>query len=271
MVVERGFFKPELVKGFGEDEVVAREAADRLHYPAAFREYLLWMGHMRNHLFERTGHQWAGDFEALTNVQLQEEARNLLEINGLAPADLPDDAVVFWYYQGYAFFYFRCGDGDDPPVYEYVEGEAVRQTAGCFSEMVYQLALRAEKELTSRFILALGDLEHLAVPDELLRSLSFNGTIKFEQIPEKVFDFVNLTELDLRHKELGEVDRRIGRLEKLVRLNLGNNQLATLPKTMGALTQLEWLSVAHNRLPADVVARLRAWLPECEIEADHQR
>ncbi len=52
---------------------------------------------------------------------LTDEARGLLTENGLQE-DLPEDAFVFYMHQGYEFGYFLIGDGEDPAVYQYVEG-----------------------------------------------------------------------------------------------------------------------------------------------------
>lgn len=49
--------------------------------------------------------------------------------------NLPGDAFVFLVHQGYAFNFFLAQDGEDPPVYEYVEGmPPVRRVAARFTE-----------------------------------------------------------------------------------------------------------------------------------------
>jgi SMI1-KNR4 cell-wall len=52
---------------------------------------------------------------------LQEEAVALLNYNN-EDFILPTDAFVFSMHQGYEFKYFKTSEGDDPPVYQYVEG-----------------------------------------------------------------------------------------------------------------------------------------------------
>ncbi len=52
---------------------------------------------------------------------LKEEAENLLEENG-EDFVLPDGVFVFLMHQGYEFDFFSTKEGDDPPVYQYVEG-----------------------------------------------------------------------------------------------------------------------------------------------------
>ena len=52
---------------------------------------------------------------------LQEVAEELLEENNF-PEQLPQDAFVFFMHQGYHFNFFRTSEGDDPPIYRYLEG-----------------------------------------------------------------------------------------------------------------------------------------------------
>lgn len=53
---------------------------------------------------------------------LIEDAKILLEENNF-PEVLPADAFVFWMHQGYQFAFFRIGEGEDPPVYHFEEGQ----------------------------------------------------------------------------------------------------------------------------------------------------
>jgi hypothetical protein len=46
---------------------------------------------------------------------------------------MPPDAFVFWMHQGYQFCFFRTSDGDDPPVYYYLQaGLSERVVSGQF-------------------------------------------------------------------------------------------------------------------------------------------
>lgn len=82
--------------------------------PAAYREFLLWMGH------------GAGDFLAGTDAfypdlaNIQEWAAALLSDDDAA-LQLPEDALVILMHQGYQFCFVRLSEGDDPPVYYYME------------------------------------------------------------------------------------------------------------------------------------------------------
>lgn len=54
-------------------------------------------------------------------IDNQKYAQELLEEDHF-PIPLPPDAFVFFMHQGYQFSFFRESDGDDPPVYYYLEG-----------------------------------------------------------------------------------------------------------------------------------------------------
>jgi hypothetical protein len=54
--------------------------------------------------------------------ELKEVAEALLEDNEFSEK-LPDDAFVFFMHQGYQFDFFCTSEGDDPPVYRFLEGE----------------------------------------------------------------------------------------------------------------------------------------------------
>jgi hypothetical protein len=103
------------IRGASAEEVatLARSAGQNL--PAQYREFLLGIGH------------GAGEFLQGTDIflsaldGLKDEANSLLQEND-EEAQLANDAFVFSMHQGYEFSYFITSDGDDPPVYQYVEG-----------------------------------------------------------------------------------------------------------------------------------------------------
>ena len=52
-----------------------------------------------------------------------------------SPFELPNNAFVIFSHQGYIFAYFMLSDGDDPPVYTYMEAEPEpKKWATSFSE-----------------------------------------------------------------------------------------------------------------------------------------
>lgn len=82
--------------------------------PMAYSEYLFCMGHGAGSFLAGTDTSF-GHLHRLKNSAtslLQENSRNPLSVN----------AFVFYMHQGYEFGYFLLGNGEDPPVYQYVEG-----------------------------------------------------------------------------------------------------------------------------------------------------
>lgn len=96
--------------------------------PEAYKEFLLWLG-------QNDGGLFAGSerlYYHLTTIQ--EGAIDLLEENGF-PEPFPPDAFVFFMHQGYQFNFFRIAEGNDPPVYYYLEGRpSIERVAAHYSE-----------------------------------------------------------------------------------------------------------------------------------------
>jgi len=107
------------IRGFTELEVGQCEQSIGSPFPDQYREFLLAIGHDAGFLFQGTDIL----FRNVENlIELRKEAENLLEENGEAFI-LPFDAFVFSMHQGYEFNYFVLSEGNDPPVYQYVEGD----------------------------------------------------------------------------------------------------------------------------------------------------
>ncbi len=95
--------------------------------PEAYREFLLWMGRSGGGVLAGTN----CFYEDLKRIQTS--ARELLEENHYS-GGLPKDAFVFYMHQGYQFNFFHLEEGDDPPVYFYIEEDPPRT----FFEQIYQ-------------------------------------------------------------------------------------------------------------------------------------
>jgi len=95
--------------------------------PEAYREFLSWMGHSGGGVLAGT------DCFYRDMKRIQAGAKELLEENQYS-GELPRDAFVFCMHQGYQFIFFHLEDGDDPPVYYYVEENPPRT----FFEQIYQ-------------------------------------------------------------------------------------------------------------------------------------
>lgn len=102
--------------GCPEDEVERLEAAFGRGFPAAFREYLLWLGAHHDGPF--VGSEWFAR-DLLSNTRYLPE---LLAENHLQ-WELPAEMVCFFSHQGYLCAWFDLADErDDPLCWYYGEG-----------------------------------------------------------------------------------------------------------------------------------------------------
>ena len=112
-------------EGASEQEV--RDLEQRMDHvlPEIFRQYLRVMGHETGHLLEGSDILF-GCLHLLTS-----EGRQAMTPESMP---LPDDAFVFFAHQGYGYMWFRTSEGDDPPVYRWLQGRQVEQRFERFSE-----------------------------------------------------------------------------------------------------------------------------------------
>ncbi len=106
-----------------EEEVARLEQATHLTLPRAYQEFLRTMGNGTDTLLN------GSDFLYPRLMRLQEGAREMLAEDSF-PQKLPEDAFVFFMHQGYQFGFFRTSEGDDPPLYRYLE-ETDREVFPC--------------------------------------------------------------------------------------------------------------------------------------------
>lgn len=115
MLISANICQTSDIRGAALEDVAALERAIGQNLPAQYREFLLGIG------------RGAGEFLQGTDIflsaldGLKDDAISLLRENDENIA-LADDAFVFSMHQGYEFTYFNISEGDDPPVYQYVEG-----------------------------------------------------------------------------------------------------------------------------------------------------
>ena len=226
-----------------KEEVRLLEAAIHHPLPLAYKEFLLWMGKGPVRILR------GSDFfyrEWIQN-ELLEWAKELLEENDITTNQL-DNAFILMFHQGYYFQFIPLNQGDNPPVYDYQEGKELRLFYSSFSEYVEHFIVDYNCQLlTSIWAHSEEDLMHHNSFDDKITAVSFNK-FKASEIPEKIFDFVNLTDLDLRYFGLKTVSPKIGSLTQLKSLNLNSNQLETLPEELFTLSNLETLYLSGNQL-----------------------
>ncbi|BBM85182.1 leucine-rich repeat domain-containing protein [Candidatus Uabimicrobium amorphum] len=68
------------------------------------------------------------------------------------------------------------------------------------------------------------------------------------EIPEEIFDFSTLKELNLSRNQLSSVSPKIQKLNNLRSLSLRSNKLKKLPVEIGKLTKLEELDLYNNQI-----------------------
>ncbi|TMV50639.1 SMI1/KNR4 family protein [Paenibacillus mesophilus] len=118
-LIQSGIAKPNEIEGFTELEVEQCEQAIGFHLPHQYREFLLSVGHKAGLLFQGTDVLFQ-NVEGL--LELRKAADDLLNENE-EDFNLPSDAFVYSMHQGYEFNYFIVSEGNNPPVYQYVEGD----------------------------------------------------------------------------------------------------------------------------------------------------
>jgi len=115
-LIRSGRVRAEELSGCSESEVASLERDFGFRLPARYREFLLAMGHDAGPLLR-------GSRVSYKDLpRLRESFQELLEEDG-STFPIPREAFVFYMHQGYDFLYFLASGGDDPPVYQYVEGD----------------------------------------------------------------------------------------------------------------------------------------------------
>lgn len=114
-LIEEKICLPAEVNGASPHEVSLLERSANLKFPLQYKEFLVGVGNGAGEFFVGT------DIFLRSLDGLQDAAVYLLEENN-EDFQLPKDAFVFSMHQGYEFKYFKGSEGNDPPIYQYVEG-----------------------------------------------------------------------------------------------------------------------------------------------------
>ena len=129
-------------RGCNQEQITEIENKFQITLPQIYKDYLAAIG-------QKSGDFLRGsDFWYPELLTLREDAEILLQEDN-SPFKLPDKAFVFGMHQGYQFFYFDTLAGDDPPVYHYMEGEAVKKVNDHYSEFLIDM-LSDEIEVRER-------------------------------------------------------------------------------------------------------------------------
>jgi hypothetical protein len=125
-----------VTQGCSDAALVAFQRHHGLELPEAYLRFLVVVGMNSGEFLQGSDLR----FEQLHS--LQSEAQELL--NDDDGPTLPENAFVFCSHQGYQFLFFRVGQGPDPQVHHYLEGDREFKTvAPTFSDWLVQ-AVRDE-------------------------------------------------------------------------------------------------------------------------------
>lgn len=131
------------------EEIALFEQAAQDKLPAAYTEFLAWMGHGAGGFMRHL------DCFSPSLIHFQQAARDLLA-KDTSPAVLPDDAFVFFFQPGQSFAFFRTSEGDNPPVCAHRRDwrrDPFRRVYPHFSDfLAVQIALYAEYVHSGTFI-----------------------------------------------------------------------------------------------------------------------
>lgn len=258
LVEELGYILPEHIRPCNEAQVQWFERMVGVRFPLAYREFLLWAGNGLGDVM--VGSEFY--FGQLVQYNYREYARDLLIENHLNHDAIDAHVIIIYSHQGYQFSYIRADEGENPPVYSYDEGRGgIKRHHDCYTDMIENLIVDSAKFAESLYFYKMSHLYNHTQPASLIRRVSLQQ--KFTQLPEKLFEFVNLEHLDVRYSGFESLSPQIATLIKLKRLELQGNHLSELPREVGALKNLEILYVANNRLTT--IIRIIRELPNLQI------
>lgn len=132
-----------------KEEIYGLESRLQLFLPDAYKEFLLWGGKWARGFLEGSSCGSYCFFEDLLDIQ--EIAVELLEDNQFAES-LPPDAFVFFMHQGYFFRFFKTSEGNNPPIYSYLDGQALLTFKNEYPS--YSNFLENELELSAKFMVS---------------------------------------------------------------------------------------------------------------------
>ncbi|MCG6155937.1 SMI1/KNR4 family protein [Rubinisphaera margarita] len=134
LLIGRGVATENTIRGCTSEEIERVEQDAGSPLPLAYREFLARMGRGALRFYYGTDIFFPavlGLTLAARELVAEEESR----------LQLPDDAIAIIMHQGYQFCFIRSSEGDDPPVYYYMEqsSEFIRKSDH-FTEFLIDVA-----------------------------------------------------------------------------------------------------------------------------------
>lgn len=285
---EIGCFEISELQPCSPEEISAFEKKRNLRLPGVLRELYSWGGKSVGDLF---GTEGVLDFEEQMRVDFLAEAREILEADGEDSEPLEENVVmVEMTYDSFSFL--RTNELENPAVYGRGEAGPVARTYDRFSDYLEVLLEAAAGINMYEYVDNHDDLLRLVERPSNAQHLIFGGEIRFQTVPNEIFELRHLRSLNLVGRGLIDLPPRIKDLSSLRRLDLARNSLPSLPMALAHLEQLEeldlsenhldsiidvlrrmpnlkWCDLKENPLPAAEIEQLRSAKPEIEIIHDH--
>jgi hypothetical protein len=139
LLTENGYGPREQIEGCTEAELKSLERRYNVTLPEAYKSCM-------RHIGRSNGGFLSGSKFSYPAVELQTEFAREIAAENATNFEFPEDAFVFCGLQGYAFDCFRTEEGEDPPVYLFMNfepesggnGYELRRESGSFSEWLFK-------------------------------------------------------------------------------------------------------------------------------------
>jgi hypothetical protein len=116
-LLDKSSLRQTAISGCTAEEVTAFERAHAVRLPVAYRTFLRYLGKGAGPMFLGSDFHFqglSGIRDLAEHVTMNDDLTDRVVL-------LPDDAFAFMEHQGYQIWFFRLTEGDDPPVYYYLE------------------------------------------------------------------------------------------------------------------------------------------------------
>ncbi|MBO0592215.1 SMI1/KNR4 family protein [Cellulophaga sp. E16_2] len=119
-------------RGCSEEEIKTLESLHDPNIPEAFKEFLKWFGKSGGKILSGTDYyypylsgeiyqDWIEDEIVPIGYKFNDVGLNILNRNGFDGQELMKDSMVIMSHQGYAVEFIKTNEGNNPPVYIFVE------------------------------------------------------------------------------------------------------------------------------------------------------